>query len=91
MKDMFKQIPLTVIKALSPKQKVQKLMTEIGGGWYLEKVTKGLPPLRRPKLSKRAQAKEDEIKNYIRRTGIGMIGHSNYIGTSLNGLIQEVK
>ena len=26
------------------------------------KITKGLPPLRRPKLSKRAQAKEDEIK-----------------------------
>ena len=35
---MFKQIPLTMIKALSPKQKVQKLMTEIGGGWYMEKV-----------------------------------------------------
>ena len=27
MKEMFKQIPLTMIKALAPKQKFQKLMT----------------------------------------------------------------
>ena len=33
MKDMFKKIPTTMTKALSPKQKFQKLMTEIGGGW----------------------------------------------------------
>ena len=32
MKDMFKQIPQTMIKALTPKQKFQKLMTDIGGG-----------------------------------------------------------
>ena len=32
MKDMFKQIPLMVIKSLTPKQKVHKIMTEIGGG-----------------------------------------------------------
>ena len=38
MKEMFNQIPLTMIKALSPKQKVQKLMIEIGGGWYMLKV-----------------------------------------------------
>ena len=34
MKEMFKQISLTMIKVLTPKQKVQKIMTEIGGGWY---------------------------------------------------------
>ena len=33
MKEMFKTIPTTVTKLLSPRQKVQKLMTEIGGGW----------------------------------------------------------
>ena len=33
MKEMFKQIPTTMSKPLSPKQKVQKIMTEIGGGW----------------------------------------------------------
>ena len=56
------------------------------------KITKGLPPLRRPKLSKKAQEKEDEIKNiYMKLISGGMIGNSNYIGTSLNGSIQEVK
>ena len=37
MKQMFKQITITMIKTLIPKQKVRKLMTEIGGGWYMEK------------------------------------------------------
>ena len=36
MKDMFKQIHTKMSKPLSPKQKVQKLMTEICGGWYME-------------------------------------------------------
>ena len=35
MKDMFKQIPLNMIKALTPKQKVQNILTDIGGGWYM--------------------------------------------------------
>ena len=35
--NIFKQIPLTMKKELNPKQKVQKLMTYIGGGWYMEK------------------------------------------------------
>ena len=33
MKKMSKQIPLTMIKSLTPKQKVQKLMTDIGSRW----------------------------------------------------------
>ena len=40
MIEMFEQIPLTMIKALIPKQKVQKLMTEIGGGWYMGKLSR---------------------------------------------------
>ena len=40
-------------------------MTEIGGGWYMEGIDKGLPPPRRPKLSKKSQDNEDEIKKYI--------------------------
>ena len=57
-----------------------------------EKIAKGIPPLRRPKPSKKAQDKEDEIiKNYTKLISGGMIGNSNYIGTSLNVLIQEVK
>ena len=58
----------------------------------MEKIAKGLPPLRRPKLSKKSQEKEDEIKkNYMNLLGIGMIKNSNYIATSLNRLTQEVK
>ena len=38
MKDMFKKIPLNMIKPLTPKPKVQKLMTDIGGEWFIEKV-----------------------------------------------------
>ena len=38
MKEMIKQIPLTMIKSLTPKQKFQKLMTDIGGGWYMGKL-----------------------------------------------------
>ena len=52
---MFKEIPQTIKKEPTPKQKVQKLMTDIGGGWYTEKSANGLPPLRRTKLSKKAQ------------------------------------
>ena len=37
MKEMFKQIHTTMTKPLSPRQKFQKLMTEIGGGWYMGK------------------------------------------------------
>ena len=38
MKYMFKTIPTKMTKPFSPKQKFQKLMTEIGGGWYMEKL-----------------------------------------------------
>ena len=37
MKVMFMKIPQTIQISLNPKQKVQKLMTDIGGGWYMEK------------------------------------------------------
>ena len=53
MKEMFKEIPQTMKKSLTTKQKVQKLMTDIGGGWYMGNIAKGLPPLRRTKLSKK--------------------------------------
>ena len=49
-------------KPLSSRQKYQKLMTDIGGGWYIEKITKRLPPLRILRLSKKPQEKEYEIK-----------------------------
>ena len=50
-------------KPLSPKQKFQEIMTSIGGGWYMEKIIKRIPPIGRPKLIKKAQDNEDENKN----------------------------
>ena len=60
-------------------------MIEIGGGRYMGKSTNGLPPLKRSKISKKSQEKDDEIKNYTKLISGGMIGDYNYIGTSLNG------
>ena len=63
-------------------------MTNIGGGWYLKKFKRGLPPLKRTNLSKKSQDRHDLIlKNFMNLIGGGMIGKSNCIGTSLNGLI----
>ena len=43
-------------------KKIQKLMTDIGGGWYIEKSARGLPPLKRTKLSKKVQERQDYIQ-----------------------------
>ena len=39
-------------------------MTDIGGGWYMKTCDRGLPPLKRTKISKQAQ----ERHNYIKKT-----------------------
>ena len=62
MKEMLMQIPQTVEIAFTPKQKIQKLMTDIGGGWYMAKSDRGLPPLKGKKLSKKAQERQDYIQ-----------------------------
>ena len=59
MIEMFKQISLTMKKPFNPKQNFHKLMTDIGGGWYMGKSAKGLPPLRITKLIKKAQEKQE--------------------------------
>ena len=75
-----------MIKPLSPRKKAQKIITEIDGGWYMERIDKVLPPLKIPKPIKKSQQKEDEIqKNYMRLISGEIIGDSNYIGTRLNG------
>ena len=40
-------------------------MKDIGGGCYMEKSAKGLPPLRRTKLSKKSQEMQDEIQKKV--------------------------
>ena len=63
-------------------------MTKFGGGWYTERTTKGPPPLRIPKLSKKGQERKMKFKYiYIKLIGIGMILYYNYICTRLNGSI----
>ena len=52
------------------------------------KITKRLPPRRRPKLSKEPQEKYDEIKNYMKLISIVMIGNYNNIRKILSGSIQ---
>ena len=61
MKEMFKKIPQNVKKPLTSREKNQKLITNIGGGWYLKKCEKGIPPLKRTKLSKKVQERHDLI------------------------------
>ena len=40
-------------------------MTDIGGGWYLKKCARGLSPLKRTKLSKKAQERHDYSKETV--------------------------
>ena len=40
-------------------------MTDIGGGWYMEKSARGLPPLKRTKLSKNAQESQYLIQKNL--------------------------
>ena len=63
MVKMFKTIPQNVGNPITSREKNQKLITDIGGGWYLEKCKKGLPPLKRTTLGKKAQKMQDIIKN----------------------------
>ena len=62
---MFKTIPQHFETPLTSREKNQKLITDIGGGWYLEKCEKGLPPLKRKKLSKKSQERGDLIKSKL--------------------------
>ena len=65
MVKMFKTVPQNVGKPLTTRERNQKLSTDIGGGWYLEKCEKGLTLLKRKKLSKKAQERHDLIKNKL--------------------------
>ena len=52
---------------------------------------KVISPLRIPKLSKKHKRRRMKFKkNYMKLISGGMIGNSNYIGTRLNGWIQNL-
>ena len=65
MKEMFMQIPQNVEISLTLGETIQKLLTDIGGGWYMAKSDRVLPPLKRTKLSKKAQEMQDYIQKEL--------------------------
>ena len=62
MKKLFQKTPVGLPKPPSHKEKHQLLLHAIGGGWYMKKISEKLPTLKKRKLSKKSQEKEDEIK-----------------------------
>ena len=65
MKNMFNKTPVELPKPHSPREKYQSLLYDIGVGWYMRKLSEKLPPLKKSKLSKKSQEKEDEIKRNL--------------------------
>ena len=57
MEDTFRQIPQIFERVISSREKNRTLMTDVGGGWNLKKCARGLPPLKRKKLSKKGTRK----------------------------------
>ena len=44
------------------------LLHAIGGGWYMNRLSQKLTPLKKSKLSKKAQEKDDAIKIKIQKS-----------------------
>ena len=62
---LFKQMPTMKSKPLSQDKNHQLILTDIGGLWYMKKMSKNLTPLLKQKLSKKSQEKDDKIKSNI--------------------------
>ena len=60
MVKMFKTIPQNVENPLTSREKIKISLHILGGGWYLDKFKKGLTPLKRTKLTEKAQE-----RNYL--------------------------
>ena len=59
---MFQKTPVELPKPPSTKRKHQSLLHYIGAGWYMNKLSENLPPLKKSEIIKKAQEMEDEIK-----------------------------
>ena len=55
MNKKIQKIPAELPNQPIPKEKRKSLLHAIGGGWYLKKLGQKLPPLKKRKLSKKAQ------------------------------------
>ena len=47
MKNMFQKIPVELPEPPIPKEKHQSLLHAVGGGWYMNKLSEKLPPLKK--------------------------------------------
>ena len=63
----FYIIPVELPKPFIPKEKHQSLLHAIGGGWYTKQLSDKLTPLKKIKIRKKAQEKEDEIKRRLQK------------------------
>ena len=59
MNEFFKKIPVTIPEPQPEdnKNKIQTLLTDMGGKWYINKLNAKLPPLKRPILSRKSHTK----------------------------------
>ena len=85
MKYMFKQITTRMYKQLSTKQKNPETYNINWWCMVCGKSAKGIPPLRRSKMSEKHKIRRTKSKNYMKLISGRMFVNSNYIVTSLNG------
>ena len=62
MEKLFQEIPVSLPKQPSPKNKTIFWLHTIRGGWYVKKIGKKLPPQKNRSLGKKFHKYEDEIK-----------------------------
>ena len=62
MEELFQKTPVELPNQPSPKEKRKPLLHSIGVGWYVDKLSHKLPPLKKSKLRKKGQKEEDKIK-----------------------------
>ena len=65
MRKKLQKISVELTKPPSNMEKLQSLLHAIVGGWYMNKLNDNFPPLKKMKLTKRAQKEEVEIKRNL--------------------------
>ena len=55
MEELFHKTNVGLPNQPSPKEKLKSLLHAIGGSWYVEKLGQKLTPLKKSKLSTKAQ------------------------------------
>ena len=65
MKKKVQKIPVERPKPLSHNKNRQSLLHFIEGGWYINKLSKKILPLKKQKLNHKTNEKEDEMKRNL--------------------------